>query len=196
MRLQGRIVSWNDSRGFGFIEWNGGADERVFAHISAFEQRRRHPAAGDLVTYEVQNDASGRKQAMRIAYVGAVPVRSEQPAARLERSTRRAPVARKSLGLSRLATPLVLVAVAATAYHRYESRLQDTDLSVPSTDRSISGQAAAQSPAQMQFECDGRAHCSEMRSCEEATYFVRHCPDTKMDGDGDHIPCEDQLCGH
>ncbi|MBV7434949.1 excalibur calcium-binding domain-containing protein [Cardiobacteriaceae bacterium TAE3-ERU3] len=35
-----------------------------------------------------------------------------------------------------------------------------------------------------------------MRSCDEAKYFIRHCPNTKMDGDGDGIPCERQLCGH
>ncbi|MBP6719887.1 MAG: excalibur calcium-binding domain-containing protein [Rhodoferax sp.] len=35
-----------------------------------------------------------------------------------------------------------------------------------------------------------------MRSCEEAKYFLAHCPGVKMDGDGDGIPCEEQLCGH
>ncbi|MGN0857816.1 MAG: excalibur calcium-binding domain-containing protein, partial [Stenotrophomonas sp.] len=30
--------------------------------------------------------------------------------------------------------------------------------------------------------------------CEEARYFLRHCPNTKMDGDGDGVPCEQQLC--
>jgi hypothetical protein len=44
------------------------------------------------------------------------------------------------------------------------------------------------------FSCDGRQHCSQMTSCEEATYFIQYCPDTKMDGDGDGIPCERQWC--
>ncbi|MEY4417344.1 MAG: hypothetical protein RIQ53_4637 [Pseudomonadota bacterium] len=46
------------------------------------------------------------------------------------------------------------------------------------------------------FRCDGRQHCSQMRSCAEARYFLARCPDVKMDGDGDGIPCEEQLCGH
>ena len=46
------------------------------------------------------------------------------------------------------------------------------------------------------FRCDGRERCREMRSCEEAEFFLRNCPNTKMDGDNDGIPCEDQLCGH
>lgn len=45
------------------------------------------------------------------------------------------------------------------------------------------------------FHCDGRIHCSEMSSCEEATYFVQNCPGVKMDGDRDGLPCEDR-CGH
>ena len=43
-------------------------------------------------------------------------------------------------------------------------------------------------------QCDGRTHCSQMRSCEEAKYFLQHCPNTEMDGDNDGIPCERQWC--
>lgn len=45
------------------------------------------------------------------------------------------------------------------------------------------------------YRCDGRIHCSQMTSCAEATWFLQHCPGTKMDGDGDGIPCESQWCG-
>jgi excalibur calcium-binding domain-containing protein len=44
------------------------------------------------------------------------------------------------------------------------------------------------------FACDGRTHCSQMTSCAEATYFIKHCPNTKMDGDNDGVPCESQWC--
>ena len=40
------------------------------------------------------------------------------------------------------------------------------------------------------FRCDGRQHCSQMTSRQEAEFFIRNCPDTKMDGDRDGIPCE------
>jgi len=52
------------------------------------------------------------------------------------------------------------------------------------------GDAASTSP----FTCDGRTHCSQMTSCAEATYFIQHCPNTKMDGNNDGIPCEKQWC--
>ena len=44
-----------------------------------------------------------------------------------------------------------------------------------------------------QFKCDGRTHCSQMRSYEEAVYFLRNCPNTKMDGNNDGEPCERQF---
>jgi len=48
--------------------------------------------------------------------------------------------------------------------------------------------------SQNQYHCDGRTRCSQMTSCDEATYFLQHCPGTVMDGDGDGVPCEGQWC--
>ncbi|MBE0546328.1 MAG: excalibur calcium-binding domain-containing protein, partial [Rubrivivax sp.] len=42
--------------------------------------------------------------------------------------------------------------------------------------------------------CDGRTRCSQMRSCDEARYFLKNCPGVQMDGDRDGIPCETQWC--
>jgi endonuclease YncB( thermonuclease family) len=42
--------------------------------------------------------------------------------------------------------------------------------------------------------CDGRRYCSQMSSCDEATWFVKHCPGVKMDGNSDGVPCEKQWC--
>jgi hypothetical protein len=50
------------------------------------------------------------------------------------------------------------------------------------------------------FRCDGRTHCSQMTSCEEAMYFLANCSGVKMDGSrggdgpGNGIPCERQWC--
>lgn len=56
--------------------------------------------------------------------------------------------------------------------------------------------SAAPMPVQSSaaFRCDGRTHCSQMTSCAEATYFLKNCPGTKMDGDGNGVPCERQWC--
>lgn len=50
-------------------------------------------------------------------------------------------------------------------------------------------------PPAQRFQCDGRTRCSQMQSCEEATFFIRNCPNTEMDGDSDGVPCESQWCG-
>ena len=60
---------------------------------------------------------------------------------------------------------------------------------IPATSSSVAQVSA-------QFKCDGRQHCSQMGSYEEAVFFLRNCPSTKMDGDNDGIPCEDQFGRH
>ncbi|MGD9716907.1 MAG: excalibur calcium-binding domain-containing protein [Sulfuricurvum sp.] len=58
---------------------------------------------------------------------------------------------------------------------------------------------SAAADKQSGFQCDGRQYCSQMKSCEEAVFFLRNCPNVKMDGGGDGqkpngIPCERQWC--
>ncbi|WP_180124578.1 cold shock domain-containing protein [Acinetobacter sp. YH12097] len=73
-----------------------------------------------------------------------------------------------------------------TASTQAQSVVRDTVLAHASSD---SPRAAEKS----QFSCDGRTHCSQMKSYEEAVYFLQHCPGTKMDGNNDGIPCERQF---
>lgn len=49
-------------------------------------------------------------------------------------------------------------------------------------------------PRYSNFQCDGRVYCSQMKSCEEATLFLKNCPGVKMDGNNDGVPCERQWC--
>ena len=91
MRYQGKITSWKDDQGFGFITPNMGG-EPVFVHIKAFANRQRRPAGSEIVTYEIASDTRGRLQARNVAYV------SERRAA-----------PRSSSGPSRL--PLVIAAL-------------------------------------------------------------------------------------
>ncbi|PSV99582.1 cold shock domain-containing protein [Photobacterium lipolyticum] len=44
------------------------------------------------------------------------------------------------------------------------------------------------------FSCQGKTHCSQMTSCDEARFYLAKCPDVQIDGDHDGVPCESQLC--
>jgi hypothetical protein len=43
------------------------------------------------------------------------------------------------------------------------------------------------------FTCAGKRRCGEMTSCEEAKFYLTVCGVTRLDGDGDGVPCE-RLC--
>lgn len=67
MRYQGKITSWKDDQGFGFITPNGGGDQ-VFVHIKSFTHRQKRPAGNEIVTYELSMDGRGRARAENVAF--------------------------------------------------------------------------------------------------------------------------------
>jgi uncharacterized membrane protein YsdA (DUF1294 family)/cold shock CspA family protein len=77
MRYHGRITTWKDDQGFGFITPNGGG-EPIFLHIKTFSNRQRRPVGNEIVTYELTVDERRRPRAVNVAFVGA---------RRIERST-------------------------------------------------------------------------------------------------------------
>lgn len=70
IRYQGKIASWKDTRGFGFIAPNGGGAP-VFLHIKAFTAGGRRPVEGDIVTYLLVHDERGKPQAELAAFAQA-----------------------------------------------------------------------------------------------------------------------------
>ena len=58
----------------------------------------------------------------------------------------------------------------------------------------VAAVAASRDGSAGSYRCDGRTRCAQMTSCAEATFFLRHCPDVKMDGNHDGVPCEKQWC--
>ena len=62
------------------------------------------------------------------------------------------------------------------------------------TTTSVAGSEPESASNGSRFKCDGRTRCSQMTSCEEAKFFLKNCPDVKMDGNNDGIPCEKQWC--
>lgn len=66
---KGKIASWKDDRGFGYISPNaGGAD--VFVHITDFLHRNYRPQAGDDVRFSISRDGRGRPKAANVTVRG------------------------------------------------------------------------------------------------------------------------------
>lgn len=91
---------------------------------------------------------------------------------------------------------LLLIVIAAFAWKLYERPRTAAHAVLPVSDATGAPPTVQElvAAADRNFRCDGRLHCSQMTSCEEATWFLKNCPGTKMDGDHDGIPCEEQYC--
>jgi len=167
-RIEGRLATWNDDRGFDFIEPTQGVDE-VFVHVSALPRDGRRPMNGETLLFDVQTDAQGR------CIVGAAP----SPQYALCNATIAALIAARA--------PLPQGAAPQITAHTGAAPTKNPREAPP-------WRHGFGSDASVKRRCDGRQHCSQMTSCDEATFFIKNGPDTKMGGDRDGVPCEEQRC--
>ena len=66
--LRGKLTTWNDERGFGFITSDDG-NSSVFIHISALKGMSRRPIVGDIIAYEIE-DNHGKVRAIHASIEG------------------------------------------------------------------------------------------------------------------------------
>jgi cold shock CspA family protein len=198
MRIEGTLTKWNDDRGFGFITPTQGGPE-VFAHVSALPRDGQRPRGGERVMFEIGVGKDGKQQAKNIlSRPTEKPYRLSEPAKR----------PRKSGLLGRLIPLGFMVALGAYGYSEYTHRVTpqspyeapSSEYTPHSTSHTAYEAPSSDTEAPGPFHCDGRTHCSQMTSCAEAKFFLRNCPNVKMDGDrngrgrGDGVPCEQQWC--
>lgn len=177
MRIDGTLAKWNDDRGFGFIAPTQGGPE-VFVHISAFPRDGQRPRIGERLTFEVEIDKGGKKRAKNLRCPNRTAVQHLRKKDFKERRKRQSSIGR------RIFPVIVIIALAVYGYGEY-SRLATPETTI--TDQS-------NNQTNSSFLCDGRTHCSQMTSCAEAKFFLKNCPNVKMDGNHDGIPCEQQWC--
>jgi cold shock CspA family protein len=180
MRVHGTLTKWNDNRGYGFVALPQ-SHEEIFVHISAFPRSGHRPSIGEMISFDVRTGADGRKRAEGVVRPGApAPVRE-----RRNTSTRR----RQGL----FGKALVIAAAGILWIGGYLISTLSQNSSGESVATGFVGQQPISSPVET-FKCDGRTYCSQMTSCAEARYFLNHCPDTRLDGNHDGEPCEQQWC--
>lgn len=199
-RFTGTLKKWNVDRGFGFVVAEH-SDQDLFVHVSAFPRDGRQPIVGEPLSFEMELGPDGRKRAVRVRRPGDTPKPTHSharptDAQRRRHSKRTEPASSSSFGTLFIAL-LLLAALGWFGYGQYRGFLAERTLAAdrPLGVMSPPSPSLAPTPRAPAFQCDGRQHCSQMTSCSEATFFLRNCPGTKMDGDGDGVPCEQQLCG-
>ena len=89
---------------------------------------------------------------------------------------------------------LVAIVIFFLAWGYYKSEVRpglSMNLEVPETSQdSFTTSGPKAPPSRIHPRCDGREYCGQMSSREEAVFFINNCPNMKMDGDRDGIPCE------
>ena len=184
MPVTGTLRSWNEDRGFGFIApTHGGAE--IFVHVSAFPRDGTRPTVGEKLSYDLYRGRDGKPQAIDVLRLAVGSTRPQR-------------VIGSDAAKSQTSWVGVLIMVALLGVgsvwgykqfsgwqHREELAAQPA---VPLT------RAPTSSVAPAAYSCNGRTYCSQMTSCAEAKWFIRNCPGTKMDGNNDGIPCQEQWC--
>ena len=232
MFLEGKIKTYNEERGFGFIEIAGESKD-LFFHIKDFPNKNVPPKVGESLKFLKVQDAGKFKAdhivRLDISYQKTPSkIVSQHNDLQIERAVPyRQP---KNSVLSKLITGIgliIIVILAVLVYGKYQNykiqKQQQLEHLMQEQKRLVSEQRAALGDLPEQglseqgrrnleastntsirstasstsvsspYQCDGRTHCSQMRSYDEAVFFLRNCPGTQMDGNHDGVPCERQF---
>lgn len=183
--MKGKITQWFDDKGYGFIQCDDIPFD-VFAHISQLKMKVLTPKIGDNVTFELHWN-NGKASAIEISLVTSKRVSSI---------------------LMLLAVVIVLTGTAV--FFNYLKNQISTPFTLNNPVRNYNVLTPQQPnyniqrplplqyivPKQQQFTCQGKTHCSHMVSYEEAVFYLRNCPNTRIDGDYDGKPFERQFGVH
>lgn len=189
---KGTLVRWNSEKGFGFIKPDTANAQDVFIHISALKQMARKPVVGDQINYFSELQSDGKIKAIKaniegVAIVAASPNRRDNKRNGHHNDQYNSQHKRKSS--SGLLLPLLVVlGLGIFGFKKYEELTATPVL----TNQDV--EQMQFNPVQ-NFRCEaGKTHCSHMRSCDEAMFYNKYCPNTQMDGNNDGVPCERQWC--
>ncbi|WP_394751843.1 cold shock domain-containing protein [Crenothrix sp.] len=194
---KGRLVRWIDDKGFGFIKPEDGKAE-IFLHISALKGMSRKPVVGDIIHYLMEVDANGKSRAVNAKIEGVTQIlkltalEQKRQTASLSQATEK-PYRNQTTKVSKAKNSFyllpILVAIGGAVFV-YDKVFQEKIPTVQAEKLMAESQSINQTT---HFQCQGKVWCTQMSSYEEAKFYLDNCPGTKMDGDGDGEPCEQQF---
>lgn len=239
MFQKGKIKTYSEERGFGFIQIEGESRD-LFFHIKDMPNRNIQPKIGEKLKFCIveENGQLKADQMVRLDLKQTTTVLEAHPQQQSSYSNTRNSSAfnqHSSKGrILKILGVIFIALLAVFAYYKYQNyqkvkqfktqqliqqqariveqqrkALGDLPDQVSSeqSQRHLENRASQRSSVELtnggantqeqglttQFKCDGRTHCSQMHSYEEAVFFLRNCPATQMDGNHDGQPCERQF---
>lgn len=215
--MRGVLVAWEHDKGYGFIQV-AECSENLFVSSSAFG-KIKHPHQGDKVIFDAEATAYGKPKVMTIRHLIKAPPPTQTTkiinkklvikiiflfvgAGGLIYYSQSNPDSIPSKDETTMPTIPYheVIAQAPRHYspHTFQTYPPPEELSKFYSEEKITPPPLKTPPKAKEktnpSRCDGRTHCSQMSSCQEATYFLKNCPNTTMDGDNDGVPCEQQWC--
>jgi cold shock CspA family protein len=163
---RGKLVRWNDDKGFGFIKPDSTDNKDIFIHISILKHMARKPVAGDPINNfsETQNDEMSK--AIKADIEGVAVVSNTKAAPKRTANQSKKPRQPRSF-LSEL-VPLMLVLIAVFGYSKYQQFNQTPALTNQDVE-DIPWEESAK-PVTPSFRSEtGKTHHTHMQACEEAT---------------------------
>ena len=155
MARLGKLVEWNDARGYGFIVAVDAPGQRYFLHVHEYRRMGRRPEVGELLRFVAERQPDGRWRAVDVARAVSVAHRQVRAAAGRERD-RGAPS-------SRLLPLLLAVLGGLLAWAAWRDRLPAL---LPA------GLLAVNAATFIAYWIDKRAAQAQLRRTPEATLHL------------------------
>ena len=168
MMYKGKLTSWRDDKGFGFIKTDE-LPKDVFIHISSLKSMPRKPKVGDIIHFEVEQQDDGKNRAINCKIEGLQAIKQDEGRKRRSKPAQKASKRNESQSSMIMKLwPVVLLVVVLVSVDKLAERNDELDQTAPTTSGSSSGKrissqgGSALSAQADQYKCDGRQYCNQM----------------------------------
>jgi len=147
----------------------------------------RRPVVGDIIYFQVEHGEDGKARA-KSARINGLAKTSRKTRTKKDRSG-------YLFVFGFWVVVLVVILISFLVYYKgvlvYYKGVEEEDFTEYSVEEENFTGYSVEEEDFTGYKCEGKQHCSQM-TCKEARFYVKNCPDVKIDGDFDGIPCEQQ----